>query len=133
MGISHARAHLKRRPITNPVSRLAAHIQSALPSVAAHGLDAFHLWAFDTSRQCGANAELAATFADWLDHQDPVGPGAAGRHFREVAAAAKSLQFSLARAVRGRPVDLRGHFETMETGWDDAMSTLAARYCGGQR
>ncbi len=128
VAVGLARTHLGRRPATNPVTRLATHIQAALPWVVDQGLDAFHQWAFDTSRQCGANAGLAAAFADWLIDEDPGAPVGAGDRFREVAEGAKSLQFSLARAVRGRTVDLGVHLGPMETAWDDAISTLAARY-----
>ena len=53
-------------------------------------------------RQCGASAELAASFVDWLDRHDGPGTEAAAEPFRAVAEGAKRLQFAMAR--RGRAV-----------------------------
>jgi hypothetical protein len=79
-------------------------------------------------RQCGATAELAADFVTWLNRHDGPGTEAAATAFGDLATGAKSLQFALARVVRGRQVDLAGILGSMEEHWDRAMATLVARY-----
>ena len=65
-------------------------------------IETFHLYAFGTCRQCGATAELAASFVDWLAAHDTAVSNnddlvVVADAFRTVATAAKALQFSLAR------------------------------------
>jgi hypothetical protein len=122
------REHLARRPPDNPIRRMAARILADLPWLAEQDLDAFHLYAFGLCRQCGASTELAATFVDWLNENDAPGTEAAAISLRAVADGAKSLQFALARVVRGRVVDLDGLFDGMAGHWESAMDVLGARY-----
>jgi len=66
----------------------------------AEGIDVFHAYAFGTVRQCGADAELAADFAEWLGRHDgaqrpsrrPPSTSGPGRRM-------KSLEFLVARAA----------------------------------
>jgi len=117
--------HLARRPQTNPVARLRKRIDEDLPWLRQHDLDTFHRYAFGTVRQCGANAELAADFASWLDARPGRGRAEAAPLFTGVAAGMKSIEFSLARAARGRSCDLEGLFAEHEVAWDEAMDRLA--------
>lgn len=116
-----ASAHLARRPAGNPVRRMGASVADDLGSLRAGGIDVFHRWAFGTVRQCGANAELAASFARWV--AGPYGIEAA-RLFDEIAAGMKSAQLVLARAVRGRPVEVRSIFEPLAEGWERAVALV---------
>ena len=120
--------HLARRPVDNPIRRMAARIETDLPWLAENGVDAFHRYAFGQCRQCGASAELAATFVDWLNDHDRPGTEVAADRMRSVAEGAKGLQFALARAARGRVVDLSGVLDSMADAWEDAMTVLAGRY-----
>jgi len=120
--------HLARRPADNPINRMAVRMEADLPWLAENGLEAFHRYAFGLCRQCGASTELAATFVDWLNTFDRPGTEAAATGFREVAEGAKGLQFALARAARGRHVDLGGVLDGMAASWDRAMSDLGHRY-----
>jgi hypothetical protein len=126
--IGLTRDHLARRPRTNPMPRFRARVEADLRWLAAEGEGAFHPYAFATCRQAGANAEVAGTFVDWLGSHDGGGLEKAADGFREIAATAKGLEFTLARAARGRTVDLGGPFETMGRAWETAMDTLVARY-----
>jgi hypothetical protein len=120
--------HLRRRPADNPVVRLRKRLEADLPWLADAGLDTFHAYAFGTCRQCGASAELAASFVDWLAEHGEAGVGPLAARLRVVAESAKALQFGLARAARGRTVDLDAPLAEMERGWEDAIEGLAARY-----
>jgi hypothetical protein len=124
-----ARDHLKRRPATNPVARLRKRLEEDLPWLRAEDIDVFHRYAFGTVRQCGANAELAADFAEWLGRHDGAEPAvpAAAQHFGSLASGMKSLEFLLARATRGRSVDLGGPFDELEDSWESAMTDLDGR------
>jgi hypothetical protein len=122
--------HLARRPEDNPMVRFRKRLDADLTWLADQGLDVFHEYAFGTCRQCGATAELAASFVDWLGEHGEAGLGPVAEQLRSVATSAKSLQFGLARAVRGRDVDLGTPFATMERDWEDAIGALAARYAG---
>jgi hypothetical protein len=120
--------HLARRPGDNPITRMATRMEADLPWLADHGMEAFHLYAFGLCRQCGASTELAASFVDWLNTHDRPGTEAAAAGFQEVAEGAKGLQFALARAARGRAVDLGGVLDAMAVAWDGAMAVLGDRY-----
>ncbi|MGA2837928.1 MAG: DUF1839 family protein [Acidimicrobiales bacterium] len=124
------RDHLARRPADNPILRMAERMIADLPWLAEQDLEGFHLYSFGLCRQCGASTELAATFVDWLNTHDGPGTEEAATAFREVAEGAKSLQFALARVVRGRSVDLEGVFAGMAEQWQGAMDVLSARYGG---
>lgn len=125
-----ASEHLARRPDDNPVVRLRKRLEADLVWLASAGLDTFHAYAFGTCRQCGASAELAASFVDWLAAHGETGVTPLAGRLRVVADAAKALQFGLARAARGRAVDLDPPLAEMEQAWEDAVEGLAARYAG---
>jgi len=122
------REHLARAPETNPMQRFKQHLAVDIPWIQQNGEAGFHPYAFATCRQCGASAELAAAFVDWLDQRDGGGIEAAAEGFRDISVAAKSLQFALARVARGKQIDLDGPFERMGHDWQQAMSLLRSRY-----
>jgi Domain of unknown function (DUF1839) len=126
--VALTRDHLARRPETNPVARLGRRLADDLPWLADQDLETFHLYSFGTCRQCGASAELASSFVEWLNRHHGPGTEAAAGSFAELAAGAKALQFALARVVRGRQVDLAPIVASMQGHWSDAMAVLLARY-----
>ena len=109
---------------------MARRLRGDLPWLATQDLEAFHLYSFGLCRQCGASTELAASFVDWLNRHDAPGTEPAAESFRAVAEGAKRLQFSMARVVRGRDVDLDGVLGEMAEHWDAAMRVLGSRYGG---
>jgi hypothetical protein len=123
-----ARAHLHRRPVTNPVPRFRDRLTADLPWLVTQDLEVFHRYAFGTCRQCGANAELAAEFVGWLDEHDGGGLEPVAGALRSISEASKALEFRLARAVAGRRVDVEGTLDAMAAAWDTAMSGLQERY-----
>lgn len=126
--IALAAEHLARRPDDNPIVRFRKRVEADLPWLASEGVDAFHDYAFGTCRQCGATAELAASFVDWLGAHGESGLEDSASRLRNVAESAKALQFNLARAARGRAVDLGGPLDAMARDWDEAIGALASRY-----
>jgi len=120
--------HLGRRPDDNPVVRLGARLQADLPWLATQDLETFHVYSFGLCRQCGASAELAASFVEWLCIHGGPGAEPAADALRSVAESAKALQFSLARVVRGRTVDLDAVLVPMAGAWQRAMGILDDHY-----
>jgi hypothetical protein len=128
------REHLARRPTDDPMARFERRLEQDADWLGTQDIETFHLYAFGTCRQCGATAELAASFVDWLAAHDPAEGGSddllvAADAFRTVATTAKALQFGLARRSRGRTVDLHGSFEELSRAYRIAMEVLVARYC----
>jgi hypothetical protein len=124
--VTLAHAHLDRRPLDNPVARLAKRLQADLPWLSEQDLDTFHLYAFGLVRQCGATAELAADFVDWLTSAQVADLGGSAEHFRAVATGAKTVQFQLARLARGRVVDIESTLESLVDNWAAAMDEVVA-------
>jgi Domain of unknown function (DUF1839) len=128
--VALTRAHVARRPLDDPMIRFEQRLGHDVAWLGSQDIETFHLYAFGTCRQCGAAAELAASFVEWLGRHDS-GSGnlvAVAEAFRTVATTAKALQFSLARASRGRNVDLHSPFEEMGRAYRTAMDGLVARY-----
>ena len=125
VAIDVIRAHLARRASRNPVSALAEGVRDDLGWLSGAGLDAFHRWSFGVLRQCGASAELGADLSRYLGTHHRSAAGAAAEPFQAVAEAAKSVQFRMARAARGRPVSLDEELSRMAANWDSAVRTLA--------
>ncbi len=128
--VSLTRQHLTRRPPDNPIARMAKRIESDRSALEGLGIDYFHEYAFGTCRQCGASADVAATFVDWLDARDGGGLQPASESFRRVAEGAKTLQFGLARVISGRRFDVQATLGEMANAWDGAMDVLGERYGG---
>ncbi|MGD0748793.1 MAG: DUF1839 family protein [Acidimicrobiales bacterium] len=131
--VALTRAHVARRPLDDPMVRFEERLERDAIWLGSQDVETFHLYAFGTCRQCGAAAELAASFVDWLGAHDPAVSGSGdlvgvAEAFRTVATTAKALQFSLARRSRGRTVDLHGPFEEMSRAYRSAMDGLVARY-----
>ena len=117
--------HLRRRPAENPVAKLATRFDRDLAWLLEGGIEAFHLYAFATLRQCGATAELGASLCEWIvEHGYET--GGAEENFTRVASTAKTMQFKLARLAAGRSVDHTELFADMVAQWDIAMSRLDA-------
>lgn len=122
------RDYVSRRPETNPVHRFAKRLRRDVDWLSKQDLDTFDSYAFGTCRQCGAAAELAASFLDWLTERAGTDLSEASHHFRTISSFAKTLEFALARTVRGRAVDLSSPLDEMESAWEGAMSVLVPQF-----
>jgi hypothetical protein len=119
------REHVARRASGDPMARMFDSIKDAVTWLPERGLETFHQWAFATLRQCGASAELAADLSTFLGAGPAPAAGAAAEPFLQVAEGAKAIQFKLARAARGRKVDVEAAMATMSGSWSKALDIIA--------
>lgn len=127
-----ARAHVRRAPATSPAQRLVAAIRAELPVIAERGMDYFHVYSFATTRQAGLTAGLAAHACRYLAEGAERWPSdlnamqllTAAESLDTAAAAAKTLQFQLARAARGRTPRVDASAEAFALGYDTGMQCV---------
>jgi hypothetical protein len=120
--------YVMRIPGENPVTKYRERYLSDVTWLALQNMSVFYKYAFATLRQCGACAELAATFLDWLPSAESDRTAAAV-HFADIAAAAKAMQFKIARMMAtGKAADVAPLLDQMESSWDSAMGNLAASH-----
>jgi hypothetical protein len=119
------RQHIARMPSSNPIVPFRARFLTDVQWLAEQPQATFHVYAFSTLRQCGANFELAASYLRWLEHHQEKRLFHAAEAFETLASQAKTLQFKAARAVvLHKPVDFAPMFDAMEHAWDTARSCL---------
>lgn len=116
--------HLSRRPVRNPVWALGERITADLPVLAKAGLEYFHGYAFGTCRQLGATAEIAASYLSWLGGEDLDAIGRLAEDYMRIATEARSLEFVLARAARGREVDVKTAISRIADIYESADETI---------
>ncbi|MBA3020545.1 DUF1839 family protein [Propionicimonas sp.] len=117
--------HLRRRPSVNPLATFAAQFGTQVEQVAERGMDFFHLYAFNTVRQFGANFELLATHLNWLDAEEYAAEAAAAK---QICDNAKTTQFMLARAVARRRFDaLTTALDPSVAAWEAIITGLSAK------
>lgn len=105
------------------------HYQEAFPKhaevLAQREPEYFHLYAFNTLRQLGANFELLASFLGWLGGRQDIDFAAEIDAANAIAGGAKAFQFQLARAVaRNRLPGLEAHLDPLITSYDTVFSGL---------
>ena len=123
------RRHMTRRPQTNPFRRFRERFEKDLPWLEGEGLPTYHVYAFATVRQFGANFELASHYVRWLSEHDRVDLTGAAEDFANISSSAKALILKAARAVSAKKtVDFGPIFEGMESAWERAMRIIASRY-----
>lgn len=113
--------HLARRPAVNPLAAFAAAFPNQVERVAERGIDFFHLYAFNTVRQFGANFELLSSHLAWLDADRFAAEAGAARAISDTA---KTTQFMLARAVA------RQRFEPLASALDPAVDAWDVLFAG---
>ena len=128
------RQRLRNRPAENPLAAYGSEFPRHQERLADSPLEYFHLYAFNTLRQLGANFELLGRYARWLAAQQSQ--GAAGSTLEgvrtaciRIAESAKALQFQLARAVaRRRSGDNSAVIDQMKQAYDTAIGGLVRLY-----
>lgn len=114
--------HAGRSPVTNPVADLMDVLRSRYQWLATAGMDGYHALCFETTRQLGVVALLAAEAVRFsqVDHLQP-----AAEAYLDVSKEAKALQFQLARVARGRqPAAVESTMQTIVSQWAVAANSL---------
>ena len=126
------RAHRARAPRSNPVRALREDLERRGDAFVQRPLTAFHRYAFNTTRQLGANFELLGSHLAWLAARGMGGLDPAAEAATRLAGEAKTFQFQLARAFsRGRIAGLSERLAPAEATYaavfaflDDALAAL---------
>ena len=122
--------HLRRRPIGNPIGRFQGLLPMQAEMVANREPGFFHLFAFNTLRQFGANFELLSSHLNWLTGRDDT-PGF--ESCMVIARTAKAAQFQLARACARKRFDsLPGVLQPAVDAYDELVETLESRWGAGR-
>jgi hypothetical protein len=112
------RAHLARRPASNPFERFGAQLQRELPRLLAGDASDYHAYAFATVRMAGSAFEVAASHAEWLLGDDA---GPAREALQRIVEGCKILSFRLARR---RPFEPAQALAALAEAWEQAMTRL---------
>ena len=129
IGISRALLahHLRRRPANNPFTAWGDVVAADIAQLLERPAEWFHIYAFNTLRQAGANFELLATYLAWLQDDGHATPGRARVAAEAIAANTKMLQFQFARASARRKVpDVTDAIRQLATDYDIVLDSLAA-------
>ena len=114
--------HVARAPAANPLHAFQAALPEQVAALAERPFAMFHLYAFNTLRQVGANFELLSSHLEWL------GDPAAAAPALTIAQTAKGVQFQLARALAKRKFDaLPAALDPAADAWDALLAHLRAR------
>ena len=125
MARARLRAHVERRPASNPFVRFRDRFVAELPHLQELGLDHYHVWAFANTRQAGAAFEAAAQHLRWLGGSSPAGLEDAAVAFERIAASMKTFILKGARLVRpGKRVEDTETFDQAAADWQAGMQAL---------
>ena len=117
--------HMKRRPEYNPVRRFQARFERDLDLMRNNGISYYHAWAFATTRQLGAAAELAAANLKWLTRHTGLEAADAIEALDRLSAGSKSFILKGARAASSaKPFDAAATFDEMASSWQTGMKSL---------
>ncbi len=123
------RRHLSRRPDRNPVAAFAKVFPQQVEAISEREFDFFHLYAFNTLRQLGANYELFSAHLAWLNGFGVADLGTAIDAARKISATAKMVQFQLARAVMRKKFDkLAPALQPAADAWDQIVLDLTSQF-----
>ncbi|MTI43832.1 uncharacterized protein DUF1839 [Roseibium hamelinense] len=121
--------HLRRRPAKNPVAAFADVFPEQVALVAERSFEFFHLYAFNTLRQLGANYELFGAYLTWLKANGIEGLENAESAAAQISTTCKTVQFQLARAVMRKKFDkLQPALAPAVESWDVLMQELDNRF-----
>ncbi len=124
--------HLARRPERNPIRAYADVFAGHAAALTERSPDYFHIYAFNTLRQTGANFELLASHLEWFGSKGFGGLERAVASANEIAESAKTMQFKLARAMARRKFEgLAEMLTPMADAYDVVMAVLDARMMRG--
>ena len=117
--------HRARAPRTNPVRAFRDALAETGEALVRQPLSVFHRYAFNTTRQLGANVELLGSHLAWLDAADPGDLSAAAEAATRLAQEVKAFQFQLARAFgRRNAAPLAAALERPAASYDAVFAAL---------
>lgn len=120
--------HLGRRPAENPIAKFAEVFPGQVEEVAEREFGFFHLYAFNTLRQLGANFELFSSHLAWLTAQGAGDFSEGEESARAISQTCKIVQFQLARALARRKFDrLAPALLPAVEAWDSLAKSLETR------
>ncbi|GJD40459.1 DUF1839 family protein [Methylobacterium bullatum] len=96
------RHHRRFAPRTNPILAFRDALAERVEVLVQNPLSVFHGYAFNTTRQLGANFELLGSHLAWLDSHGVADMSSGSELAQKLAAEAKAFQFQLARAFGRR-------------------------------
>ena len=99
------RGHRARAPRHNPVRAFRAALEARAGALVGRPLSVFHAYAFNTTRQLGANFELLGSHLAWLGEAGAGDFAEAAEAATRLAGEAKAFQFQLARAFHRRSAE----------------------------
>ncbi|ACB22213.1 DUF1839 family protein [Methylobacterium radiotolerans] len=97
--------HRARAPRRNPVLAFRDALAATAGDLVVRPLSVFHAYAFNTTRQLGANFEMLASHLTWLEDRKAGGFAPAAAAAADLSREAKAFQFQLARAFHRRSAD----------------------------
>jgi hypothetical protein len=115
-----SRAHLAKRPASNPFERFGGHLAATLPALLDGDAAGYHDYAFATVRMAGSGFELYAAHVDWLLGADGADASAA---LTRIVDGCKLLSFKLARRRAFDPADA---VAGLASAWSEATERLDA-------
>ena len=120
--------HLDFRPPTNPVQAFQQAFPRHAAELATREPEFFHLYAFNTLRQLGANFGLLASYLGWLGPRQRIDFASEIEAANAIAGGAKAFQFQLARAMaRNRLAGLEAQLQPMAEAYDVLFAGLVAK------
>ncbi|GJD60507.1 DUF1839 family protein [Methylobacterium frigidaeris] len=119
------RRHRAHAPERNPVSAFREALAAKEDAFVQRPLSAFHAYAFNTTRQLGANFELLGSHLAWLTEAGAGPFGEAAEAATRLAQEAKAFQFQLARAfARGKLTGLPERLSSAEATYAAVFAAL---------
>jgi len=94
--------HRARAPRHNPVLAFRDALAATAEGLVSRPLSVFHAYAFNTTRQLGANFEMLSSHLAWLEVQGVGAFAPAAEAAADLSREAKAFQFQLARAFHRR-------------------------------
>ncbi|MGH1591502.1 DUF1839 family protein [Methylobacterium phyllosphaerae] len=117
--------HRARAPRRNPVLAFRDTLAATAPDLVGRPLSVFHAYAFNTTRQLGANFEMLASHLAWLESRDAGGFSDTVVAAAELSREAKAFQFQLARAFHRRAAEgLAPRLDRLAATYDRVFASL---------
>ncbi len=119
------RANLTGAPQHNPVKAFASALGETGDGLVVRSLSVFHKYAFNTTRQLGANFEMLGSHLAWLTTTGAGDFAAAAGAATRLGSEAKAFQFQLARAFAKRSaVGLPQRLDKAAETYDEVFGAL---------